>query len=77
MNRAYKTNSLRLRQHILSGLRRAFAIQQKISIYFMPGYYKLYLSWLLHGDEDLCASCLKIAKKYANSFGSDSHTLEE
>ena len=28
----------------------------------MPGYWKLYLSWLLHGDEELCVSYLKVAK---------------
>ena len=49
---AYKTNSLRLRQHILSGLRRAFAVQKEKSTYCMPGYQKLYFSWLLHVGED-------------------------
>ena len=61
MIRAYKTNSLRLRQHILSGLRRAFAVQKEKSIYCMPGYRKLYFM-VLHVGEDFCVSCLKIRK---------------
>ena len=58
----YKTNSLRLCQHILSALQRAFAVQQNNIYKFLCLDIRSCTcqKLALHGVEDLCVSCLNV-----------------
>ena len=70
MNRAYKTNCLRLRQRIMSGLQRTFAIQQKYLIIYDRILQVVFVMGFAWRRRPLCF-LFKDSKTYTNSFGSD------